>query len=490
LRSDLILKNKYRAILSYCGLILLLGGFLMLLPLSGLIFWPGESHQLLGFLLPALVLAASGIWLWRRYRSPVPSPLTIQEGGVIVMIIWIVICLLSAWPFVQNQGMSFTQAVFESVSGWTTTGLSVVDVTRASHLLLLWRSIMQLFGGAGFAVIMLSAIAGPPGGGLSAAEGRGDQLAPHVRKSAKLVMSIYAGYAVFGFLAYLAAGMAPFDAVTHAFSAISTGGFSTRPESLAYWNSPLIEAITIALMILGNLNFLTAYFGLRGKIRTVLRNGEVKVFAVLSFISIFAVFFFLCIKIYPTLGKAVRVAIFEIVSALTTTGFTTTSYSNWTAIGYLILIVLMIVGGGTGSTAGGIKQYRVFLLYKSLVWQIRRFFLPRTAVTEHYIWHGDDKDYVADSRIREIANAAFLYLIVFILGTAILAAHNYSLPDSLFEFSSALSTVGLSVGITSPSAPGLVLWAEIIGMFLGRLEFLVVFVGLGKIIRDVSSLTK
>jgi trk system potassium uptake protein TrkH len=490
LRSDVSLKKKYRAILSYCGSILFLGGSLMLLPLLCLFFWPEEIHELPGFLLPALLLIGLGLFLWLTFKSSAAIPLTVQEGGVIVLVIWVFMCLVSAWPFVQVQGMNFTQSVFESVSGWTTTGLSVVDVTKASHMLLLWRSIMQLFGGAGFAVIMLSAIAGPVGAGLTSAEGRSEQLAPHVRKSAKLVMGIYGGYALLGFLAYFAAGMLPFDAVTHAFAAISTGGFSTRPESIAFWNSPLIEAITIILMILGNLNFLTAYFALKGKIRTVLRNGEVKLFAVLSFIAILTVFFFLCVEIYPTFGKAARVAIFETVSALTTTGFTSTSYSHWNAVGFLTLIVLMVIGGGTGSTAGGIKQYRIFLLYKSLLWQVRRFFLPRTAVVENFIWHGDDKDYITDGRIREIANAAFLYLVVLVLGTAILAAHNYSLHDSLFEFASALSTVGLSVGITTASAPGLVLWTEIAGMFLGRLEFLIIFVGLGKIIRDVFHMTR
>lgn len=431
------------------------------------------------------MLGGLGVLLWLIFKTPQSSPLTIQEGGVIVLISWVVICLVSAWPFLHARGLNFHQGVFEAVSGWTTTGLSVIDVTQTSHMLLLWRSIMQLFGGAGFAIIMLSAIAGPAGAGLSAAEGRSEQLAPHVRKSAKLVLSIYAGYALLGFLAYIATGMTSFDAITHAFAAISTGGFSTHPESIAFWNSSAVEAVTIVLMVLGNLNFFTAYFALRGKIKSVLRNGEVQLFIFLFSTSFIVVFFLLCLKIYPTLGKSTRVALFETISALTTTGFTTTNYQNWNAIGFFTLIILMIIGGGTGSTAGGIKQYRIYLLYKSLIWQIRRLFLPRSAVVENYIWHGDNKDYVNDARIREIANAVFLYFVIYLLGSGILAAHNYSLQDSLFEFASALSTVGLSVGITSASAPPLVLWTEIFGMFLGRLEFLIVFIGLSKIIRDI-----
>jgi trk system potassium uptake protein TrkH len=490
LRSDVSLKRKYRTILSSSGIILILAGLLMLFPLLCLVAWPEEAHQLFGFLVPASMLGGLGVLLWSVFKTPQPSPLTIQEGGVIVLISWVVICLVSALPFVYAPGVKFHLGVFEAVSGWTTTGLSVIDVTQTSHMLLLWRSIMQLFGGAGFAIIMLSAIAGPAGAGLSAAEGRGEQLAPHVRKSAELVLGIYAGYAVFGFLAYLAAGMTPFDAVTHAFAAISTGGFSTHPESIAFWNSPTIEAVTIVLMVLGNLNFFTAYLALRGKIKSVLRNGEVRLFIILFLTASIVVFFLLCLKIYPSLGKSARVALFETISALTTTGFTTTNYGNWNAVGFFTLIALMIIGGGTGSTAGGIKQYRIYMLYKSLIWQIRSFFLPRSAVVENYIWHGDNKDYVNDARIREIANAIFLYFVIYLLGAGILAAHSYSLQNSLFEFASALSTVGLSVGITSASAPPFVLWTEIFGMFLGRLEFLIVFIGLSKIIRDIYYMSR
>jgi trk system potassium uptake protein TrkH len=136
-------------------------------------------------------------------------------------------------------GLNFTQAVFESTSGWTTTGLSVVDVSVAPRLVLLYRSLMQLAGGAGLAVIMLSALAGPAGTGLSAAEGRADQLVPNVRRSAKLVVTIYSGYVIFGGVALNLAGMGWFDALNHAFAAISTGGFSTRAESIGSWGCQL-----------------------------------------------------------------------------------------------------------------------------------------------------------------------------------------------------------------------------------------------------------
>jgi trk system potassium uptake protein TrkH len=342
---------------------------------------------------------------------------------------------------------------------------------------------MQLAGGAGLAIIMLAAIAGPVGPGLYIAE-RSGQLVPHVRRSAKLIMVIYAGYALGGVLAYWLAGMNLFDAINHAFPAVSTGGFSTQPESIGHWDSAVIESVSIVLMLLGNLNFLTAYWLLHGKFKAVYRNGEVRLMAVLIPACALVLLLLVCRGIYPTLSKSVRVAIFETISALTTTGFSTVSYGNWKSIGVFVLTVLMLIGGGTCSTAGGIKQYRVYLLFKALWWELRRPLLPRTTVVENYVWQGEQKDFINDERIRQVATFLFLYLVTYTVGSSILAVHGYGIGESLFEFASALSTVGLSVGVTTAGSPPLALWTETLGMFLGRLELFIVFVSLAKIARD------
>ncbi|MCU0612304.1 MAG: TrkH family potassium uptake protein, partial [Candidatus Eisenbacteria bacterium] len=413
-----------------------------------------------------------------------PANLSIQEGGVVVLLGWTTVIVFSAWPLMWAAGLSFSRAVFESVSGWTTTGLSVVDVTRASPMILLWRSCMQLAGGAGLAIIMLSAIVGPTGVGVSAAEGRGDQLAPHVRKSARLVLIIYAGYAVLGTLAYRIAGMSLFDAVNHAFPAVSTGGFSSRVESIGYWDSWAIEAVTLVLMLLGNLSFVTAWFLLRGRLRAVVRNGEVRLMGVLIPTSAVIAFLFTCQRLYPHTGKAARVAIFETISALTTTGFSTVGYRDWSGTGVLVLIVLMLIGGGTCSTAGGIKQFRVYLLWKLLVWEIRRALLPRTAVMERALWEGEGYVSADDARVRQVCVFVFLYMTTYLVGSLMLCGCGSALGDSLFEMASAIGTVGLSKGVTSYSMPSVALWTETLAMFLGRLEFIVVIVSLLKLTKD------
>jgi len=299
------------------------------------------------------------------------------------------------------------------------------------------------------------------------------------------VMMIYIGYALVGCIAYFAAGMTLFDAVNHTFTAISTGGFSTRPESIGHWNSLSIEAVSIALMIFGNMNFLTAYLLLKAKFRPFMKNGEVRVLATLLPACALILFLAVTRNLYPALGKNIRVAIFEAVTSLTTTGFSTVSYTQWNSAGILILIILMLIGGGTCSTAGGIKQYRVYLMFRAFIWELRKAFLPRTAVLPISVWRGENKDYVDDSHVREVAVHVFLSLTLFWVGTIVIALCGYSLRDAMFEFASSIGTVGLSIGVTALNAPKTVLWVETLGMFLGRLEFFVVFVSIGKIVKDI-----
>jgi trk system potassium uptake protein TrkH len=316
LRQKQFLQQRYRAMAAYEGLILFLLGLLVICPLSALIVWPQEARQVWWFLLPGGSLAALGALLWWSLRPKEPVSLGTPEGAVIIVVAWAVAMLVGAVPLMGCAGLNFSQAVFEATSGWTTTGLSVVDVTKASHLILLHRSVMQLAGGAGLAILMLAAFGGPLGVGLSAAEGKEAQLVPQVRRSTRLVISIYAAYALAGILALRLAGMNWFDAVNHSFCAVSTGGFSTRPESIGYWNSPLIEAVTLPLMILGNLNFLTSYALLRGQWRVVIRNGEVRLTAFLLSAGIAALLISATWAMFPALSKSLRVAVFEAVFPL------------------------------------------------------------------------------------------------------------------------------------------------------------------------------
>lgn len=477
------LRDRYRLLFGYIGSIWFLIALAMLSPLLLIPFYPDEVGHAWAFLLPALPLATVGFVLRRRYADREDTSATVPEGMVVLVIVWVSAILVGALPFMLLSGLNLTQALFESTSGWTTTGLSVVDVTEAPRLILFYRSVLQFVGGAGFAIVMLSLIGGQAGIGLSTAEGRDDQLVPQVRQSANVVLTIYIGYAILGTLALALAGMGWFDAINHAFSAVSTGGFSTRPESIGYWDSPAIEAVIIVLMLLAMFNFLTIYVLVRGKIGAVLRNGEVQLVAYILPFGM-ALLAAAVGGLYPTLGKDVRVVVFEATSALSTAGFSTVSYADWDDYGLMVLILLMLIGGGSGSTAGGIKQFRIYALIKGLWWELKRPFLPQNAVNKPQIWRGDKRVTLTDTQIRRIAMFVFLYIVVYFIGVTVLVAHGYPLNQSLFEFASVSSTVGLSVGITAPDAPITVLWVQILGMLLGRLEYLAVVIGFSKLVAD------
>jgi len=478
-------KYKYVGILHHTGTLLLGVGLYLLLPLVVLLSHPQDSVYIMSFLYSSLISIAAGTSFRLIGRGAREASLDLAEGGVIVFITWTAAMALSALPFHLSGLLSFRNSLFESVSGWTTTGLSVVDVSRTPAIFLMWRSLMQFAGGAGLAIVMLSAILGPHGRGLYQAEGRTEQLLPNVKRSAKTVMMIYSGYTAAGAVLYMTAGMTPFDSINHALSALSTGGFSTRVASIGYYDSVFIQAVTMVLMLLGSTNFATHYVLLRGKFRAVTRNGELRTTVVL--LAIFVPIVLACVvsPLHP-FTKAVGISLFETISALSTTGYSTVSYNDWPGLAVACLVVLMLVGGGICSTAGGIKQYRIYILVKSVVWEIKSHLLPRTAVRENYIWKGESKFYVSHEHIKEIGIFFFIYMSTYIMGVLIFLAHGYPFRESLFEFASALGTVGLSSGLTEAGMPSGVLWTEIAGMFLGRLEFFVIIYSLVKIIRDIT----
>ncbi|RJP26182.1 MAG: TrkH family potassium uptake protein [Candidatus Abyssobacteria bacterium SURF_5] len=480
------IRWKYLAIVRHIGTLLLGVALYLLLPLFVLIWYPSESNFLAPFCVAAAGAGACGLLFRLIGRKAGDVTLGLPEGGVIVLVGWILAMVFSAVPFSLSGPLSFLHALFESVSGWTTTGLSVVDVRETPRILLLWRSLMQFAGGAGLVIIMLSAIVGPAGRSLSVAEGRSEQLLPNVRHSAKLVVRIYLGYAAAGILLYLLAGMPLFDAINHSFCSLSTGGFSTRTESIGYYNSVSIELVTMLLMLLGATNFIMHYALLRGDLRSFFRNGEIRLTGAAIALFVPVLLGLALLPLYSA-GRGVRVAFFEVISALTTTGYTSVSYSGWPDFGIMCLIVLMLIGGGIYSTAGGLKQYRIYLLFKSIIWEISSNLMPASAVHDRYIWRGENKFYVGPEHIREAGNYLFLYLSTYAAGVIIFLGYGYSLRESLFEFASALGTVGLSIGLTGPAMPPGILWTEIAGMFLGRLEFFVVIYSIIKIFRDAAS---
>jgi trk system potassium uptake protein TrkH len=477
--------------LGYGGEILFFLGLLYLTPLLLLIFYPDERRYAGGFLVVALPLIVIGLVLRARLTPAEPVTLDVQEGAVIVVTVWLVAMLTGAIPFMVINSTAFTPAVFESTSGWTGTGITVIDVGATPNILLFFRSFSQFAGGAGFVIIALSAAAGALGTSLSAAEGRTDQLAPHIRQSAGIVLGLYAGYAVCGILALRLAGMDWFDSVNHAFTAIGTGGFSNRPEGVLVWkDNPAVEIILIILMLLGAINFFLAYTFFRRKFRPVIRSGEIRLMAVVIVLAVLGFVTLVAPGLGLSGGTAVLKGTFEVVSAVSTTGFASTDHRQWVDFGWVILLLLMLVGANSGSTGGGIKSLRVYLLYKAVRWEIQRAFMPTHMLNEPAIWQGEQRRLLNDKQVRQVGLFTALYLLVFFGGVLLMTAYGYGFRESMYEFSSTLAGAGLSVGVTRADSPPAVLWGQIAGMLLGRLEFFTVFIGFIKFGADARDMVR
>lgn len=435
----------------------------------------GDHEHVTSFLLPTIFALAVGAILYRPYFGQKLPSLTIRDAMSIVVAGWLCAFLISAWPFVLGGILSYRLALFEAISGWTTTGLSVINEAEVPHVYLFWRSFMQFLGGAGFAIAMLASVLGTTGAGLSHAEGR-QEIMPMVKRSASIIGLIYLAYAGTFTVIYWILGMSPFDAVNHSMAVLSTGGFSTNPESIAAWPTLPIEAATIIMMIIGNTDFRTHHKLLRGKWREAWDNPEFKTMLAFSL----AIILFLILL--PTFGATynLREAVFQVISALSTTGYGTVDLSRWTGPALAALILLMSIGGGVNSTAGGMKQRRIYLIYKSISWHLREAVLPRTAVVSHTIKEDGRVTEIDDGEIREVGNFLLLYIFTLFAASLGIASFGYPFTDAFFEAASALGTVGLSVGITSPTAPPAVLWIEKVCMFLGRLEFFAILIAVKK----------
>ena len=481
--------SGYPLIINYLGIFSILIGLINMIPLILIPFHMESVSDAYLFLYPGLGSMIIGTVIVLIFRKSEKGKLEKHQDAILVVSIWIIAILISSLPFLLTGNYTFSQAIFESTSGYSTTGLTVVNVEQAPKSLLLFRSLLQFFGGIGLVLVLTSAISDKFGMRLYSAEGHSDKLVPNLIRSARLILSIYIGYIIVGIFFYRIFGMDFFDAVNHAISAVATGGFSTKALSIGHYNSLAIEITTMVLMLLGGTNFFVHLMLLRGKIKNVISHVEIKLLFVMLLIGIPLFTLNLTTSNQDSFGMALRVGTFQFISAVTGTGYQTVS--SFTGVGtpslfFFGLIILMVLGAGMGSTAGGMKQYRVALGLKSMYWNIKDQLTHKKTIRTHFINKLGTKTIIDKDDVIQNHSFLMVYLIVLIIGTLAFTAYGFQFELALFEFASALGTVGLSVGITGAHAASGILWISTLGMFLGRLEFYVIFVAIVKVTTDLT----
>lgn len=475
-------------VVGYLGTMTMLVGGIVLVPLVMLVFYTSETSLAHCFIIPGLAAMLVGYLMTLGIKGKRKARLDKHQDTVVILFTWVIAVAVCSVPFLMTGEYSITGAVFETTSGLSTTGLTVTDVESCSHVFLFYRSVLLFFGGVGLVLIMVSALSDSQGMKLFRAEGHTDQLLPNLARSARLILSIYSGYIIVGTLALVAAGMPWFDSLNHAIAALSTGGFSVRAGSIGSYGSVAIEAIVIVLMILGSTNFMLVLTLLRGHVGAFFKHTETRSYAVCIVAMTVAVALVMVGEgTYASLPESFRVAVFQVVSSLSGTGFQTVDSFTIMPTSVLFLLTLcMLMGGQVGSTSGAIKQLRVAVTVRSLAWSIRDKFSHRRNVHTHKIDRFGTSETLGAEEQHDLIMYVILYITVFLIGSFVFMLFGYTSQDSMFEFSSALGAVGLSVGITGVDANPVIMWTAIAGMFVGRLEIYPVFLGIGRVIKDIQ----
>lgn len=476
----------YPLIVSYLGLFSTLIGIIILIPISVTIFYTHESNQIKHFLFPGLILVLLGLISKLIFKGYEKERLERHHDAILVVALWILAIFAAAIPFILTGQYNLPQAVFETSSGFSTTGLTVVDVTQTSKTFLFYRSILQFVGGVGLVLVLTATIADKFGMRMYNAEGHGDKLVPNLIRSGRYILLIYIGYVILGTILYTIFGMPLFDAINHSICAVATGGFSTQADSIGHYQSLPIEIVTIFLMLAGGTNFFVHLLIITGKFKSAISHIETKFFYIIAIIAITISTLSLLNYYNNDLFNAFHIAIFHFISAMTGTGYQIIdNFQVLPSFFFSMLIIGMILGAGVGSTCGGIKQYRVGLGIKSLYWNFANKIAHKNRIKKHFVNKLGHKTLVEDHDISENNSFILLYLVFLMFGTLIFSLFSgNTMQNSLFEFASVLGTVGLSVGITGYHASSAILWTSSLAMFLGRLEFYVFFIAISKLVTD------
>lgn len=436
-----------------------------------------EKYAVIGFLLTYLIMMPAFLILSFITKNPGKS-FSAREGLVCVAISWFVISLFGAFPFYfSGEIKGFTNALFETVSGFTTTGATILtDVESLSRGLLYWRSFTHWLGGMGVLVFVLALIPAPVRNSgftvhILRAESPGpsvSKLVPRIKDTAKILYMIYVGITVLNILFLIFGGMPFFDALCTAFGTAGTGGFGVKNDSLAGY-SPYLQVVTTVFMLMFGINFTCYYLILMKQGKSVLHNEELRfylcVFALSSLIITLNIR-----SMYPSLGETIRHASFQVSSIMTTTGYSTTDFDLWPSLSKSIIIMLMIVGACAGSTGGGLKCGRVLLLFKGLKRNIKKTILPKKIEVVSV-----DKRPV-DENILDNTNAYLAaYVIIVILSVITVSLDNFSFETNFTAVLSCFNNIGPGLSKVGPSCnfseySVLSKFVLIFDMLAGRLE--------------------
>jgi trk system potassium uptake protein TrkH len=474
-----------KGIISYViGSLLMLLGAMMLSVLPFSIYYDdGAAVEILGAALITIAIGSLGLFFRKHKNDNIGK----REGYLIVALAWVSVGIFSSVPYIVcGIFPNLTDAFFESVSGLTTTGATVLtDIEIVPEGVLFWRSLTQWIGGMGIIVLTVAIfpLLGIGGVELFVAESPGpksSKIHPRIKETAKRLWLIYVGLTLLLSIVLVICGMGWFDAFNHALTAMATGGFSTKNASIAAFANPAVEYVLTLFMFVGGVNYTLIYFGIRGRFSKVWESSEFKTYFLVMLTTIIVVTTSIMIFTDYRLEHAFRAAAFQVVSVITTTGFITEDYTSWTSFLTLIFFVLLFIGGCGGSTSGGIKMIRHLVFFKNSTLEFKQLMHPNALVRVKV-----DNQLVHRSTLTHIISFVLIYLVLFVIGSVIMAGILYEFSE---PFESAVGAVATSLGNVGPAignlgpvdnfsiVPTTGKWVLLVLMLLGRLELFTILI--------------
>ena len=407
----------------------------------------------------------------------------LPQAFILTSLSWLSVAIFGSLPFIFSElNLSFTDAFFESMSGITTTGSTIItDLDNAPKGILLWRAILQWLGGIGIILMAITLMPIMNIGGMQlfkiSSNDNAEKILPKSKEVSFRLIVIYSLLTFTCAIFYKLFGMNYFDSLTHSMTTIATGGFSNYNESIGHFNNALIEINAVVFIILGSIPFITYIKYLNGDKKIFYQDTQISFFIKTIIISVLIIFIFLLFKNYDSEDFLLRQVIFNVVSILTGTGYVTTNYSDWGGFPLIFFLVLMFIGGCAGSTACGLKIFRIHILYKFFVMQLKKYIYPRGVFVLKY-----GGNTLNEKFISSIISFVFLYIIIFFIITTLLSISGLDFVTAVSGAATSISNVGPGLGgMIGPNGnfsllPDFSKWILTVGMILGRLELFAIIV--------------
>lgn len=462
------------------GLLLVISGIGMLFSLPFSIYY---KEDWLPIASSASITILTGLPLWIFLNKNAPRELKKRDGYLVVTFGWIIMSVFGTLPFLLSGAIpNFTDAFFETMSGFTTTGASILnDIEGVPKGILLWRSLSQWIGGMGIIVLAVAIlpILGIGGMQLFIAESPGisaEKLKPRIKDTAKRLWLLYVGLTVLETILLMVGDMSFYDALNHSLTTMATGGFSTKNDSIAHFNSPYIHYVITFFMFLAGTSFTLTYFMLKRKFKKVLGNEEFVVYLFCIVAVTIVLTGFVHTSTSLTFENNFRETLFQVVSIITTTGFVTKDYTAWSPLITMAFFALLFIGGMAGSTAGGIKIVRHIVLFKNSFLEMKRQLHPNAVIPVRL-----NNRAIQGELTYHVLAFMMIYFLIFSLGSIVMAWVGLDFPTALSAVATSLGNVGPGIGGVGPmnnfsEVPDVGKWVLAFLMLLGRLELFTVLI--------------